>query len=92
MLSATYSLNDCLLLCEVYQKSIRGVLRYLGISAKSVWIMNALKTGLNGEKFVTFWMFPKRFYDSFVLQMTLLHSTSRWTQVHLRDSETHESG
>ena len=36
MLSATYSLNDCLLLCEVYQKSIRRVLRYLGISTKSV--------------------------------------------------------
>ena len=36
MLSATYSLNDCLLLCEVYQKSIGRVLRYLGISTKSV--------------------------------------------------------
>ena len=39
--------------------------------------MHALKTGLNGEKFATFWMFPKRFYDSFILQMTLIHSTSR---------------
>ena len=28
--------------------------------------MHALKTGLNADKFVTFWMFPKRFYHSFV--------------------------
>ena len=28
-------------------------------------------TGLNAEKFATFWMFPKRFYHSFVLQITL---------------------
>ena len=36
--------------------------------------MPALKTGLNADKFATFWMFPKRFYHSFVLQMTLTHS------------------
>ena len=34
--------------------------------------MHALKTGLNTDKFATFWMFPKRFYHSFVLQMTLI--------------------
>ena len=36
--------------------------------------MHTLKTGLNADKFATFWMFPKRFYHSFVLQMTLVHS------------------
>ena len=39
--------------------------------------MHVLKTGLNANKFATFWMFPKRFYLSFVLQMTLIHSRSR---------------
>ena len=29
--------------------------------------MHELKTGLNAEKFATFWMFLKRFYHSFVL-------------------------
>ena len=27
--------------------------------------MHALKTGLNADKFATFWMYPKRFYHSF---------------------------
>ena len=39
--------------------------------------MHALKTGLYADKFAPFWMFPKRFYHSFVLQMTLVHSRSR---------------
>ena len=39
--------------------------------------MRALKTGLNADKFATLWMFPKRSYHSFVLQMTLIHSRSR---------------
>ena len=39
--------------------------------------MHARKTGLNADKFATFWMFPKRFYHSFVLQMTPIHSRSR---------------
>ena len=34
MLDATYTLDACLLLCEVSQKSIRGISRYLGISTK----------------------------------------------------------
>ena len=34
-------------------------------------------TGPDADKFATFWMFPKRFYHSFVLQMTLTHPTSR---------------
>ena len=33
--------------------------------------MHVLKTELNADEFATFWMFPKRFYHSFVLQMTL---------------------
>ena len=28
--------------------------------------MHALKTGLTADKFATFWVFPKRFYHSFV--------------------------
>ena len=40
--------------------------------------MHVLKTGLNADKFATFWMFSKRFYHSaFVLQMTLIDSRSR---------------
>ena len=38
--------------------------------------MHALKTGLNADKFATYWMFPRRFYESFVLQMTLIRSRS----------------
>ena len=53
--------------------------------------MHALKTGLYAGKFATFWMFPKSFYHSFVLQMTLILFRSRWTQVHLHDFETHEN-
>ena len=52
--------------------------------------MHALKAGLNADKFATFWMFPKRFYHSFVLQMTLTHSRGHWTQEDLRDFETHD--
>ena len=33
--------------------------------------MRELKAGLNANKFATFWMLPKNFYHSFVLQMTL---------------------
>ena len=35
MLYATYSLDECLLLCEASQKCIREISRYLGICAKS---------------------------------------------------------
>ena len=34
MLYTPYSLDKCLLMCEVAQKSLRGILRYLGISLK----------------------------------------------------------
>ena len=46
--------------------------------------MHALKTGLNynADKFATFWMFPKRFYHSFVLQMT-----SKWPLYTLEAAE-----
>ena len=37
--------------------------------------MQELKTGLNVDKFANFWMFPERFCRSFVLEMTLIHST-----------------
>ena len=39
--------------------------------------MHALKSALHADKFAPFWMFPKKFYFSFVLQITLIHSTSR---------------
>ena len=38
--------------------------------------MHELKAGLNAKKFATFWMLPKSFYHSFVLQMTFMHSTT----------------
>ena len=38
-----------------------------------------------------FGCFQKRFYHSFVLQMTLIYSRSHWTQVDLRDFETQEN-
>ena len=33
--------------------------------------MHELRTGLYADKFATFWMFPERFYHTFVLQITL---------------------
>ena len=71
MLYVTCSLDKCLLLCQVSQKSIRGISRYLGNSIKRVWIMHVLKTGLNADKFATFWVFPKRYYRSFVCKWPL---------------------
>ena len=38
--------------------------------------MHELTAGLNADKFATFWMLPKSFYHSFVLQMTFMHSTT----------------
>ena len=37
--------------------------------------MHELNAGLNAEKFANFFMLPKVFYHSFVLQMTFIHST-----------------
>ena len=36
--------------------------------------MHALKSALHADKFATFWMFTKKFYHSFVLQMNLLYT------------------
>ena len=49
--------------------------------------MHELKAGLSAEKFATFRRFPKRFYHSFVLQMTFIPPTTGKTQVDLRDFE-----
>ena len=65
------------MLSDLSQKSLTGIMTYLGISIKRVYIMHALKTGLNADKFSTLWMFPKRFPHLFVLQMTIIHSGSR---------------
>ena len=57
--------------------------------------MQELKTGLNVDKFANFWMFPERFYHSFVLQMTLKHSrrkvASRLARLR-KNTKTCESG
>ena len=37
--------------------------------------MHELKAGLNADKFATFWMLPKSFYHSFILQMTFTTSS-----------------
>ena len=90
MLYVTY----CLLLCEVSQKSTaykRNFTISWNFYKKGINHIHALMTGLNAEKFATFWMFPKRFYHSFVLQMTLIHFRRRWTQVLLREFETHQN-
>ena len=49
--------------------------------------MPELKAGINAEKFATFRRFPKSFYNSFVLQMTFIPSTTGWTKVDLCDFE-----
>ena len=36
--------------------------------------MHALNTGLNADKFATFWMFPKRFYEA--VSLKAFHSIS----------------
>ena len=54
------------LLCEVSQKSVRGISRYLGMSIKRYklcmhWRLDLMQTNLNlllnADKFATFWMF-----------------------------------
>ena len=39
--------------------------------------MLELKAGLNADKFATFWMLPKSFDHSFVLEMAFMHSATR---------------
>ena len=48
------------------------------------------KTGLNADKFATFWMFPESFCRSFVLQITLRSMIGK-TQVDLRNFEKREN-
>ena len=66
--------------------TLRGISRHLRISTKGINYQK-LKAGLNTDKFATFWMLPKRFYHSLVLQMTFIHFTTGWTQVDLSDFE-----
>ena len=58
--------------------------------------MHALKSALHADKFATFWMFPKTFYHSFVLQMTLLYTLEaaerKYTCAIQKQMKTHESG
>ena len=70
-----HTLGACIPLYKVKQKSIGGISRYLGIPKKGVKIRYELKTELYADKCATFWMFAERFYRSFILQMTLIHST-----------------
>ena len=63
----------CLLvfcLCEVSHKCTRGISRYLGISTKGVKLCMNWRQDLIQ---ICFWMLPKSFYNSFVLQMILIH-------------------
>ena len=53
--------------------------------------MRELKTALYADKFATFFMLPESFCRSFVLQMSLIHSTIGETQVDLRDLEKHNA-
>ena len=86
-------MDKCLLPCEVSQKSIRRVSRYLGISINMIkvcklcmhWRLDLMQTNL------LLLDVSEKVLSLFVLQMTLIHSRSRWTQVHLRDFETHEN-
>ena len=57
--------------------------------------MHAPKTGLNADKFATFWMFSKRFCHLFVLQITLysLEAAERkYTCAISKNMKTYESG
>ena len=49
--------------------------------------MHELKAGLNVDKLATFWMLPKSFNHSFVLQMSFIHSPTGETREDLRDFE-----
>ena len=53
--------------------------------------MHALKSALHADKFATFWMFPKKFYHSFVLQMTLLYTLEAAERKYSCDSKTNEN-
>ena len=58
--------------------------------------MHALKSALHADKFATFWMFLKKFYHSFVLQMTLLYTLEaaerKYTCAIPKQMKTHVSG
>ena len=57
--------------------------------------MHALKTGLNADKFATFWMFPKRFYHSSFRKWplyTLEAAERKHTYAILKHVKTYESG
>ena len=55
----TDTLGACLLLCEVSQKCVRGISRYLWISTKRVYILHELKTGLAQTNLLLFRCFWK---------------------------------
>ena len=58
---------------SIMRSSTTDILEFL----TNAFIMHDLKTGLYADKLATFWMFPERFYRSFVLQMTLIHGSIR---------------
>ena len=78
MLYATYSLDKCLLLCEVSQKSARGISRYLGMSIKRNklcmhWRLDSMHTNL-----LLFGCFWKGF---------ITHSFCKWPLYTLQPTE-----
>ena len=72
---SAYFMGACLSLCDVSQKSVRGISRYPGISKKGYKLCMNWRLDFYADKFATFWIFLEGFYRSFVLQMTLIHST-----------------
>ena len=74
MLYAAYSLDECLLQCEVSKKSIRGILRYLGISIKKGINYACTEDWTKCRQICYFLDVCEKVYRSLVLEMTLMHS------------------
>jgi len=91
MLYATYTLSSCLLFVwsftQIYKRNFDwDILEFLqkGYKICTNWRLNLILI-------CYFWMLPKSFYNSFVLQMILIHSKTGWKQVDFRDFEKKEN-
>ena len=88
---ATYSLDECLLLCEVSQKSIRGfrdILEFLqkGFKLCMHWRLDLIQTNL-----LLFGCFRKGFITYSFCKWSLYTCKPLSTSIHSRDSKTHEN-
>ena len=94
-LYAIYSLDECLLLCEVSQKSIRGFSRYLEIFIKRYklcmpWSLHFMQTNL-----LLFGCFRKSFISLLFCKLplyTLQAAERKYTWAIPKQMKTHESG